>query len=116
MTKIPAIFALILFVALFSFSAAAQDDSGDIAESLSKVLSNVPEGQMYYSVTYGKNKMGSYASQLNTEQRWMVIAYIKSKQAGAHSGGAAANSGAAAAPAAASGGAASGGADSTAKK
>jgi hypothetical protein len=27
--------------------------------------------------------MGSYASQLDTKQRWMVIAYIKSKQAGA---------------------------------
>jgi mono/diheme cytochrome c family protein len=44
---------------------------------------SMPEGQMFYSVTYGKNKMGSYASQLNTEQRWMVIAYIKSKQAAA---------------------------------
>jgi hypothetical protein len=43
----------------------------------------MPEGQMFYSVTYGKNKMGSYASQLNTHQRWMVIAYIKSKQAAA---------------------------------
>lgn len=42
---------------------------------------SMPEGQMYYSVTYGKNKMGSYASQLDTRQRWMVIAYIKSKQA-----------------------------------
>jgi mono/diheme cytochrome c family protein len=41
----------------------------------------MPEGQMYYSVTYGKNKMGSYASQLDTRRRWMVIAYIKSKQA-----------------------------------
>jgi mono/diheme cytochrome c family protein len=41
---------------------------------------NMPEGQMFYSVTYGKNMMGSYASQLNTKQRWMVIAYIKSKQ------------------------------------
>ncbi|MBS1664212.1 MAG: cytochrome c [Bacteroidetes bacterium] len=40
----------------------------------------MPEGQMFYSVTYGKNKMGSYASQINTKQRWMVIAYIKSKQ------------------------------------
>jgi mono/diheme cytochrome c family protein len=60
---------------------------------------SMPEGQMYYSATYGKNKMGSYASQLNTEQRWMVIAYIKSKQAAAHSGSAA-----------------KGGADSTAKK
>ncbi|HEX4374372.1 MAG TPA: cytochrome c [Puia sp.] len=43
----------------------------------------MPEGQMFYSVTYGKNKMGSYASQLSTRQRWMVIAYIKSKQAAA---------------------------------
>jgi hypothetical protein len=37
---------------------------------------------MFYSVTYGKNLMGSYASQLNTKQRWMVIAYVKSKQPG----------------------------------
>jgi mono/diheme cytochrome c family protein len=39
------------------------------------------EGTMFHSVTYGKNAMGSYASQLSTKQRWMVIAYIKSKQA-----------------------------------
>ncbi|MES1220631.1 MAG: cytochrome c [Bacteroidota bacterium] len=45
------------------------------------VVSKMPEGQMFYSVTYGKNLMGSYASQLSTKQRWMVIAYIKSKQA-----------------------------------
>jgi mono/diheme cytochrome c family protein len=41
---------------------------------------NMPEGQMFYSVTYGKNLMGSYSSQLDAKQRWMVIAYIKSKQ------------------------------------
>jgi mono/diheme cytochrome c family protein len=40
----------------------------------------MPEGQMYYSLTYGKNLMGSYASQLATKERWMVISYIKSKQ------------------------------------
>jgi mono/diheme cytochrome c family protein len=70
----------------------------------------MPDGQMFYSATYGKNKMGSYASQLNTKQRWMVIAYIKSKQGAAKSTGsrtgAASKSGA--------GGAAS--ADSTAAK
>ncbi len=38
-------------------------------------------GTMFHSVTYGKNLMGSYASQLSTEQRWMVIHYIKEKQA-----------------------------------
>lgn len=62
---------------------------------------SMPEGQMFYSVTYGKNKMGSYASQINTKQRWMVIAYIKSKQS-------AGKSSSSSAPAAAS--------DSTAKK
>jgi mono/diheme cytochrome c family protein len=44
------------------------------------VVTKMPEGQMFYSVTYGKNMMGSYASQLSTKQRWMVITYIKSKQ------------------------------------
>ena len=42
---------------------------------------NMPAGQMFYSVAYGKNLMGSYASQLNKHQRWMVIRYIKNKQA-----------------------------------
>jgi mono/diheme cytochrome c family protein len=55
----------------------------------------MPEGQMYYSVTYGKNKMGSYASQLSTTRRWMVIAYIKSKQTAAHSSSGSKESGAA---------------------
>ena len=41
----------------------------------------MPVGQMFYSVTYGKNLMGSYASQLTRQQRWMIIAYIKSQQA-----------------------------------
>lgn len=40
----------------------------------------MPDGQMFYSITYGKNLMGSYASQLNTTQRWMVVAYIKALQ------------------------------------
>jgi mono/diheme cytochrome c family protein len=40
----------------------------------------MPDGQMFYSIAYGKNLMGSYASQLSRKQRWMIIAYIKSKQ------------------------------------
>jgi mono/diheme cytochrome c family protein len=39
------------------------------------------EGTMFHSITYGINTMGSYASQLSTEQRWMVVHYIKEKQA-----------------------------------
>ncbi len=47
---------------------------------------NMPEGQMYYSIMYGKNLMGSYAAQLNRDQRWSVIHYIKAKQAEAKGG------------------------------
>lgn len=42
----------------------------------------MPAGQMMYSLTYGKNLMGSYASQLSSKQRWMVIHYVKSMQPG----------------------------------
>jgi mono/diheme cytochrome c family protein len=41
---------------------------------------SMPEGQMFYSVAYGKNMMGSYASQLSRKQRWMIIKFIKGKQ------------------------------------
>lgn len=44
------------------------------------------EGTMFHSITYGKGQMGSYASQLTTTQRWMVIHYIKEKQAASNSG------------------------------
>lgn len=43
---------------------------------------SMAEGQMFYSVTYGKGQMGSYASQLSSTQRWMIIHYIKNKQSG----------------------------------
>ena len=44
------------------------------------------EGTMFHSITYGFNSMGSYASQLTTTQRWMVIHYIKEKQAAGGNG------------------------------
>jgi len=41
---------------------------------------HMPVGQMYAAVKFGKNAMGSYASQLDIKQRWQVIAYIKQVQ------------------------------------
>jgi mono/diheme cytochrome c family protein len=58
-----------------AYSAAPKNLVGDPAALA------MPEGQMFYSVTYGKNMMGSYASQLSRKQRWMVIRYVKTKQA-----------------------------------
>lgn len=39
-------------------------------------------GQIYYTIMYGKNMMGSYAAQLDSKQRWEVIEYIKKTQGG----------------------------------
>lgn len=40
-------------------------------------LHGLTDGEMFYSVSYGKNMMGGYASQMNPEDRWKVIQYIK---------------------------------------
>lgn len=49
---------------------------------LDEYSKKLTEGTMFHVVTYGRNNMGSYASQLSTMQRWMVIDYIKTKQGG----------------------------------
>lgn len=43
-------------------------------------LKELPEGKMFHSITYGKNLMGSYASQLNPEERWKVIMFVQTLQ------------------------------------
>ncbi len=40
----------------------------------------MPDGQLFYSITYGKGQMGPYGPQLSTTQRWMIVHYINSKQ------------------------------------
>jgi len=65
-----------------------------------------PDGHYFHVATFGIRTMGSYASQLTPEQRWMVIKYIRSKQ----------GAGAGTAAAADSTGAKKTGTDSTAKK
>ncbi len=46
----------------------------------SAALKNLPEGKMFHTITYGKNLMGSHASQLNNEERWKVIRYVQTMQ------------------------------------
>jgi len=33
-------------------------------------------GSIYHTMYYGKNAMGSYANQLNEEERWQVVSYV----------------------------------------
>ena len=43
-------------------------------------LKNLPEGKAFHTTQYGKNNMGSYASQLTASQRWKIIMYIQQFQ------------------------------------
>jgi hypothetical protein len=38
------------------------------------------DGQMFYSIYYGKGMMGAHRSLLNKEEIWTVIHYIRSIQ------------------------------------
>ncbi|WP_405293842.1 c-type cytochrome [Algibacter sp. Ld11] len=33
-------------------------------------------GSIYHTIYYGKNAMGSYANQINEEERWQVVDYV----------------------------------------
>ncbi|HQQ93667.1 MAG TPA: cytochrome c [Bacteroidia bacterium] len=46
----------------------------------SAALKNLPEGKIFHTLTYGKNSMGSHASQLNTEERWKLVYYVQKLQ------------------------------------
>jgi hypothetical protein len=36
----------------------------------------ITEGSIFHVATYGLNTMGSHANQLNTQERWLVAAYV----------------------------------------
>ncbi|RYY72000.1 MAG: cytochrome c [Chitinophagaceae bacterium] len=38
------------------------------------------DGTIFHVMTYGKNNMGSYASQLTKEQRWKIVKYVRTLQ------------------------------------
>lgn len=46
----------------------------------SDLLKTLPEGKMFHSIHYGKNMMGSHASQLTQSQRWMIVQYVQTLQ------------------------------------
>lgn len=39
-------------------------------------LPDISEGSIYHVITYGKNLMGSHASQLSEEERWKIVNYV----------------------------------------
>jgi mono/diheme cytochrome c family protein len=53
---------------------------GGIANLTLQQYIDMADGTMFHSLTYGRNLMGSYASQLDRKQRWMLVKYIRSLQ------------------------------------
>ena len=53
---------------------------GAVANLTLDLYISMADGTMYHSIFYGKNNMGSYASQLSRKQRWQMVQYIRTLQ------------------------------------
>lgn len=53
---------------------------GGVANLTTDAYIKMADGTMYHTLNYGKNNMGSYASQLSRKQRWMIVQYIRTLQ------------------------------------
>jgi mono/diheme cytochrome c family protein len=47
-----------------------------------KRLVLMADGEIFNTITHGKNLMGSYAAQIEIEDRWAIIAYLRALQRG----------------------------------
>jgi mono/diheme cytochrome c family protein len=43
-------------------------------------IRTMPEGQIFSTITNGKNTMGAYGPQVAVEDRWAIIAYLRALQ------------------------------------
>jgi mono/diheme cytochrome c family protein len=43
-------------------------------------LVNMPDGEIFNTITYGKGLMGSYGANITVEDRWAVIYYVRALQ------------------------------------
>lgn len=48
-----------------------------VASFLDQRLRDMPDGQIFNTITRGKNKMGAYGPNIAVEDRWAIIAYIR---------------------------------------
>jgi mono/diheme cytochrome c family protein len=47
-------------------------------------IRNMPEGEIFNTITHGKNTMFPYADKLSPDDRWAVIAYLRALQRAQH--------------------------------
>lgn len=55
-----------------------------IASLLQNRIMELPDGDIFNTITNGKNTMGSYGSKIRPEDRWKVIMYVRALQRAAN--------------------------------
>ena len=51
-----------------------------VANLHDKRIVELPDGDLFNSISHGKNLMGAYAAQIAVEDRWAVVAYLRALQ------------------------------------
>lgn len=51
-----------------------------VANLLQERFRTMPDGQIFNTITHGKNTMGAYGSNIAVEDRWAIVAYIRALQ------------------------------------
>jgi mono/diheme cytochrome c family protein len=75
------------------FCAPCHGSNGDGKGKVGDVYKGVPnyatgryatlsEGHIFHTITHGKGRMWAHKSQLNPEERWMVVRYVQQLQKG----------------------------------
>ena len=92
-TEVPAMYAALdaesgkqLYTQFCSHCHGEKGDGNGILMQREKILGipgygvdklpDITPGSIYHVIMYGKNNMGSHASQLNYEERWKIIKYV----------------------------------------
>lgn len=55
-----------------------------VANFQDKRLIEMPDGQIFNTITHGKNTMGAYGSNVTVEDRWAIISYLRALQRSQH--------------------------------
>lgn len=51
-----------------------------VANLHDKRIVEMPDGEIFYVITHGRNLMGAYGAQVTPEDRWAVVAYLRALQ------------------------------------
>ena len=51
-----------------------------VANLHDKRIVELPDGDLFNTISHGKNLMGAYAPQIALEDRWAVVAYLRALQ------------------------------------